>query len=248
MLRSSSRTSTKTGIAPVCTITFAVAGHVIGVVTTSSPGPTPSATSDRWRAAVPDASARTCSASRNSFMRCSRRAALGPLVSQPERRVSVTAAISSSPIAGGWKPSIVLLLDESFDIDLELNHRLGPGRSRERLVAALADCEDGAGTIGAPAELAEDMAGLPVDADAADALLGEGLFDPGDLTQLAQRSHEEANARPADLGDRGEARCGDVLAERRGEGGAVQVDTQRDAAKLCVVASTQPSRELADPR
>ena len=40
--------------------------------------------------------------------RCMRRsssAARGPVVSQPERSVSATAAISSSPIAGGWKPS-----------------------------------------------------------------------------------------------------------------------------------------------
>ncbi len=47
MFRSPSRTSTKTGVAPVWTITFAVAGQVIGVVITSSPGPTPSATSAR---------------------------------------------------------------------------------------------------------------------------------------------------------------------------------------------------------
>ena len=39
MFRSSSRTSAKTGVAPVWTITFAVAGQVIGVVITSSPGP-----------------------------------------------------------------------------------------------------------------------------------------------------------------------------------------------------------------
>ena len=44
MLRSSGRTSTKTGGAPQCSITFAVAGQVIGVVITSSPGPTPRAT------------------------------------------------------------------------------------------------------------------------------------------------------------------------------------------------------------
>ena len=37
MFRSPSRTSTKTGVAPVWTITFAVAGQVIGVVITSSP-------------------------------------------------------------------------------------------------------------------------------------------------------------------------------------------------------------------
>ena len=64
MLRSPSRTSQKMGVAPQCSITFAVAGHVIGLVITSSPGPTPTASSARWSAAVPDATASTCSASR----------------------------------------------------------------------------------------------------------------------------------------------------------------------------------------
>ena len=101
MFRSPSRTSAKTGVAPEWTITFAVAGQVIGVVMTSSPGPTPSASSERWSAAVPEATASTCSASRNARIRSSSSAARGPVVSQPERSVSATAAISSSPTAGG---------------------------------------------------------------------------------------------------------------------------------------------------
>ncbi len=108
MLRSPSRTSQKTGVAPQCSITLAVAGQVIGLVITSSPGPTPSASSARWSAAVPEVTASTCSASRYAAMRSSSSAARGPVVSQPERSVSTTAAISSSPIAGGWKPSLVL--------------------------------------------------------------------------------------------------------------------------------------------
>ena len=64
MLSVSSRTSANTGVAPQWTITFAVAGHVIEVVITSSPGPTPSATSDRCRAAVHEETASTCFASR----------------------------------------------------------------------------------------------------------------------------------------------------------------------------------------
>ena len=102
MFRSLSRTSAKTGVAPVWTITFAVAGHVIGVVITSSPGPTPSATSARCSAAVPDVTASACFASTYSAKRRSSSAARGPVVSQPERSVSVTASISSSPTAGGW--------------------------------------------------------------------------------------------------------------------------------------------------
>ena len=104
-LRSASRTSANTGVAPAWTITLPVAGHVIGLVITSSPGPMPSASSERCSAAVPDETARTCRASRYSAIRRSSSSARGPVVSQPERSVSATAAISSSPIAGGWKPS-----------------------------------------------------------------------------------------------------------------------------------------------
>ena len=59
-------------------------------------------------AAVPEATARTCFAPKYAAVRSSSNAARGPVVSQPERSVSVTAAISSSPIAGGWNPSFVL--------------------------------------------------------------------------------------------------------------------------------------------
>ena len=54
-------TSQKTGFAPVCTITFAVAGQVSGVVSTSSPAPMPSATSARCIAVVQDETANACS-------------------------------------------------------------------------------------------------------------------------------------------------------------------------------------------
>src|SRR4051812_23979849 len=237
MFRSSSRTSTNTGVAPVWTMTLAVAGQVIGVVITSSPGPTPSATSERCSAAVPDASASTCSASRNSFIRSSSRAALGPVVSQPERSVSVTAAISSSPIAGGWNPSIVSRLDESFDIDLEANGRLGARSAFECFLAAVADGQDRSCAIGAAPQLAEAVAGAPVDADASDPVEREGLLDARDLAQLARRRDEEPDARPTDLGDRRERRGRDVLAKRCRDGCAVQVDAERDAAELGVVTA-----------
>ena len=57
------------GVAPQWTTTFAVAGHVIGLVITSSPGPTPSATSARCIAAVPEATASACFAPRYSANR-----------------------------------------------------------------------------------------------------------------------------------------------------------------------------------
>ena len=110
ILRSSSRTSTNTGHAPAWTTTFAVAGQVIGEVITSSPGAMPSATSARCIAAVPDESAIACRAPVSSASRRSSSAARGPLVSHPLVSVSVTAAISSGPIAGGWKERKVLRL------------------------------------------------------------------------------------------------------------------------------------------
>ncbi len=63
-------------------------------------------------AAVPDASATPCFAPAYSAKRFSSSSARGPLVSQPLRRVSVTASISSCPIAGGWKERKVLRLEE----------------------------------------------------------------------------------------------------------------------------------------
>src|SRR5262245_26021140 len=248
MFRSSSRTSTKTGVAPEWTITLAVAGHVIGVVITSSPGPTPSATSDRCSAAVPEASASTCSAPRYSCMRSSSFAAFGPLVSQPERRVSVTAAISSSPIAGGWKPSMVGRLDESFDIDLEPNDRLRAVGAFERLLAAVSDGQDRAGPIRAAPQLAEAVSRTPIDADSPDPLQREGLLDAGHLAELPGRRHEEAHAPAADPGDRRQRRRRNLLPERCRKRRAVEVDAEGDAAQLRVVTAAQPRCELAPAR
>src|SRR5712691_1253438 len=109
-------------------------------------------------------------------MRRSSSAARGPVVSQPERSVSVTAAISSSPIAGGWKPSSVSLLvsDESFDIGLESNCLFSPGSALERLLAALAHGQDRSRPVRSTPKLIETVARAAVDPDAADALLRKG--------------------------------------------------------------------------
>ena len=56
--------SQRTGVAPTWQITFTVAQKVIAVVTTSSPGPTSSASSDRWSAAVAELTATPASSPR----------------------------------------------------------------------------------------------------------------------------------------------------------------------------------------
>ena len=84
-------TSTKTGAAPACTITFAVAGHVIGVVIDLVARPD----AEREQRQVHRGRARAdcervLGAPGSPRMRCSSSAPRGPVVSQPERSVSAT--------------------------------------------------------------------------------------------------------------------------------------------------------------
>src|SRR4051794_18322375 len=196
MLQSESRTSAKIGRAPQCTTTFAVAGHVIGLVITSSPGPTPSATSERWSAAVPDATASTCFAPRYSSNRSSSRAARGPVVSQPERIASAAASTSSSPIAGGWNPT---RLDKSFCIDGLKAYEVGrTGSPLERLGAVGAHRQHGPGAVGPAPQRRQHVAGLAVDPDVEHALDRARRLEPRDAPQHARPRDEEADAGAAD--------------------------------------------------
>src|SRR3954463_6871313 len=171
MLSVSSRMSANTGVAPVCTITFAVAGHVSEDVITSSPGPTPSATSDRCRAAVPEETASTCFASRYSRMRASSSAVRGPVVSQPDRRVAATASISASEIAGGWNERNSDRFAETSGICGDEAYAVRGGiRERERLVAGAAGGEERAGAVGAAPKRREDVAGVAIDPNPLDSL------------------------------------------------------------------------------
>src|SRR3954469_14764095 len=164
MFSVSSQTSAKTGVAPQCTITFAVAGHVSDVVITSSPGPTPSATSERWSAAVHEETASTCFASRYSRIRASSSAVRGPVVSQPERRVWATASISASVIAGGWNErnsdrfaeTSGICGDEAYAVRRRV-------RPCDGVVAARPRDEHRAGAVGAATQGREDVARLTVD-------------------------------------------------------------------------------------
>src|SRR5262245_47856038 len=227
MFRSVSRTSAKTGVAPVWTITFAVAGQVIGVVITSSPGPTPSATRARCIAAVPDDTARACLAPTYSAKRRSSSAALGPVVSQPERIASATAATSSSPTAGGWNPRKVsrLTLDDSFCgdiVDDEAYAVRGAASTRDRLLACRADREHGPDAVRPAPERPEHGARLGVDTDPADTLDGQGVVHALHLEERTGLGDEELCATAARLPDRPELLLVDRLAERGRERQTVQ--------------------------
>src|SRR2546428_5051469 len=100
MLSVPESTSTKTGRAPTAKIMFPVAAHVMGVVTTSSPGPTPAARSARCRPAVAELIATACAAPTVSAKASSKRVTRGPLVNHPDRRQAVTSSISCGPIDG----------------------------------------------------------------------------------------------------------------------------------------------------
>src|SRR3954454_16109067 len=272
MFRSESRMSANTGVAPVWTITFAVAGQVSGVVITSSPGPIPSATSARCIAAVPDETASACFAPTYAAKRRSSSSARGPVVSQPERIASVTAATSSSPTAGGWNPRKVSRLDDSLGgIDSDQAYAVGrPVSAFQRLVARLAHREHRADPVGAAAQRAEHGARRAVDPHPADPGNCLRLLDPDHLAQLPGLRDEEADdgaARGRDRPERlvrdrlpersrqGEAVQGrdrperlarDRLPERSRKGEPVQVDVERRRAELRVVPAAEAGGQLDD--
>ena len=86
--------SASTGVAPAWMMALTVAQKVSGVVMTSSPGPTPEASSEveAPRAGVQRDGVRRAAVAANS---CSNCATLGPVPSQPERMTASTSRISS---------------------------------------------------------------------------------------------------------------------------------------------------------
>src|SRR5215204_1382748 len=203
MFRSDSRTSTKTGVAPAWTTTFAVAGQVIGVVITSSPGPIPSATRVRCIAAVPEETASACFAPTYAAKRRSSSAAFGPVVSQPERIVRATASISSSPTAGGWNESIVVLRDSSCTGRPEAYESGGRPRPFQSLVPGAAHGLDCAKAVGSVPERADRESRPPVDANAQGAVLDDLRAVPRDPELGVARPVLDSELRHSPAGDLG---------------------------------------------
>ena len=93
-------TSTSTGRAPTCSIVLTHEAKVQVEVTTSSPGPTPWASSARWRPPVAWASATPWRAPARAATRLPSSSDLGPVVIQPDSSASSTSCFSRGPIEG----------------------------------------------------------------------------------------------------------------------------------------------------
>ena len=100
MLNVSGSTSAKTGVAPVKRTALAEATNEKDEVTTSSPGPMPSACRQRCRPAVPLETATAWRTPMRSAQARSKRGPIGPSESWPERSTSSTSSRSRSPMTG----------------------------------------------------------------------------------------------------------------------------------------------------
>ena len=100
ILRVTGSISANTGVAPTSIITLAVATHEIGVVMTSSPAPIPAMRRAISIVQVPELKVRTGRPPKYSDNCASKAWTFGPLVIQPERNTSPTAAMVASSMVG----------------------------------------------------------------------------------------------------------------------------------------------------
>src|ERR1017187_2974577 len=102
---------------------------------TSSPSSTPTPSSARWRAAVPEFTATASPAPVNFENSCSNRFAFGPVVNHPDRSVSTTDSTSSSPMSGrakGRKAGLTrLFVSSSTDPSSRLEFTIGFAAHRQ---------------------------------------------------------------------------------------------------------------------
>ena len=96
-LKSASLMSAKQAVAPASRMEFKVATNVKGLVTTSSPGCSCSASSATTRAVVPLLTATACAAPVISRQCSSKRCTIAPCASMPERSTCSTRSSSSGP-------------------------------------------------------------------------------------------------------------------------------------------------------
>src|SRR3954469_2195156 len=126
-------------------------------------------------------------------MRASSSAVRGPVVSQPERRVSETASISASEIAGGWNERNSDRFAETSGICGDEAYAVRGGvRARERLIARLTGREERPGAVGPAAKRCVHVARLAVDPD---------LFDADEVVRNID-TLEDTGRRDQELGPR----------------------------------------------
>src|SRR5258708_35014592 len=126
LLRASSRlklkwtgsTSTRTGFALKYVTTSAVDANVTVGTNTSSASFRPTASSEKWSAAVQELTASACRTPIKRANASSKRAVLGPVVSQPVSSASTTARIPSSPIEGTLKGTYFVLVEMVMGVAL----------------------------------------------------------------------------------------------------------------------------------
>src|SRR6478736_4595631 len=88
--------SQKIGVAPAWPMVFAAATKLSDGTTTSSPGPQPTASNARWRAAVPFATAKAYFAPQKLANSRSKSATFCPMLHQPDRTTSSAASSISA--------------------------------------------------------------------------------------------------------------------------------------------------------
>jgi hypothetical protein len=135
-------------------------------------------------------------------------------VSHPERMASATAAISSSPTAGGWKPrNVSRLVDDSFDNGFEAYALDRARRTLESLLARRADHDHRTRPVCSAPELRETMPRTPVQPHVHHAVKRARVFGPVDRAKLAGLRDEKLDARAAGALPRKERAVRNVFAE-----------------------------------
>ena len=184
MFRSESRTSAKTGVAPAWTITFAVAGQVIGDVITSSPGSTPTGEQgemERGGAGRDGEHVLGLDELREAPLEL-RRFRPGRQPARAKRlRNGLDLLLADRGRLEAEHGGSSFRRD--FDTDLEANETLQPLRPGLGLLPARSRGQDGSGPVRASQEGPEDVSRLAVDTDAADPFDATRLFDAFDLPQ-----------------------------------------------------------------
>ena len=258
MFRSPSRTSAKTGVAPAWTITFAVAGQVIGVVITSSPGP--DAERDAARGAAPPS--RTRPPARASPRRTRRSAARAR---PPAARSSASRSGASRrprrsprrrpPAAGSRGRSACASSDDSFGMGIGCDRSVCSSAARPARSSASsresrrrrAPRRRGRRRGAAAPKHVRPARGRSRTQTTPSSARPPRRPRPPRAARRARGRGSGRTRRPPRVADAAARRStGSPSAAASGE--AVQVDAERGLAELRVVPAAEPRRELDDAR